>query len=216
MWTLWLNRNISVFENKFYKIDEVMVLIKFRSYAWCKATSLVPELRTNIWDINPVGIISSHMGSLQKNLLDSSVGFFGFTDGSFVRDDSRIYKSSMGGYLKDKENNLLFIFSGPLQVSSILQAEISAVMHLLKSFEESRFSKEDRVFYLDSVEALNVISRVKLGYEVGSVMIDYSTRDLIRKPNVLFKHISRRLNLGADDLAKQGIERKALIQGWFL
>lgn len=101
MWTLWLNGNRGVFENKFYKIDKVMVLIKYRSYAWCQANSLVPELRTNVCDINPVGIISSHKGSVQKNLLDSAFGFVGFTDGSFVRVDSKTYVSSMGGYLKN-------------------------------------------------------------------------------------------------------------------
>lgn len=101
-------------------------------------------------------------------------------------------------------------------MSSILQAEISAVVHLLKSFEESRFSKEGCVFYLDSVEVWNMISRVKLGFEVGNNIMDFSTRNFIRKSNMLFKHISRRLNLGPDDLAKQGLERRGLVQGWFL
>lgn len=100
MWSLWLNRNRGVFENKFYKIDEVLLLIKIRSYAWCQATNLVPETRTSVWNVNPVGIISGHRVVLQRSLMDLAVDILGFTDGSFTRDDTAEYKSGMGGVLK--------------------------------------------------------------------------------------------------------------------
>lgn len=121
-----------------------------------------------------------------------------------------------GGYLKDKENNILFIFSGPLQVSTSLQAEVSAVLHLIRVLENSRFSKDDCVIYLDSEEVLQLVSKAKSGYEVDNCLVEPYSCALIRKPNIHFKHVSRRLNLGADDLAKQGKERKSLVQGWFL
>lgn len=55
--------------------------------------------------------------------MDLVVGLYGFTDGFFVKKDAMMYKANMGGYLKDNKNNLMFIFSGPLQVNSVLLAE---------------------------------------------------------------------------------------------
>lgn len=46
-------------------------------------------------------------------------------------------------------------------------------------------------------------------------LVDAKSIELIGYPNFHFKLISRRLNLGADDLAKRGRDRVSIIQGWF-
>lgn len=41
-------------------------------------------------------------------------------------------------------------------------------------------------------------------------------REMIRKHNFFYKYVPSRLNLGADDLAKQGRDIISLIEGWFV
>lgn len=80
----------------------------------------------------------------------------------------------------------------------------------------SRFSKKDSVIYLNSEETSQMLLKLKLGYEGESSLVDFHTKELIRKPKVFFKQVSRRLNMRADDLAKQGKDRNSLIQGGFV
>lgn len=41
------------------------------------------------------------------------------------------------------------------------------------------------------------------------MLLSHADKDVLRKSNIIFKHISRHLNVGADDLAKQGKNKKA-------
>lgn len=41
LWSLWLNRNRALFENKLYSIEDILLLIKVRSSYWCQATNLI-------------------------------------------------------------------------------------------------------------------------------------------------------------------------------
>lgn len=166
--------------------------------------------------VNPLGTINSFAATLLKGILDHSVSFYGFSDGSFSSNSSIAASAGMGGYLKNKDNELLFIFSGPSVASSSLMSEILEVKHLIVSFASFKWSTEDCVFFTNGDEVLNIIVKVKLGLDGDSFLIDLELRDSIRKPNFYFKHISGRLNLGADDLVNQGRARTRIIQGWFI
>lgn len=123
--------------------------------------------------------------------------------------------AGMGGYLKNKNNDLLFIFSSPVKASSVLMAEILAVKHLLKALVTSRWLKEEFICYLDSKEALSLIRTVKIDLGGDNPLVYSELRNLIKNPNFHFKHISRNFNLYADDLVKQGLSRSKLLQCWF-
>lgn len=56
---------------------------------------------------------------------------------------------------------------------------------------------------------------IKAGLEGDNNLVNYSEKEAIRKSNIVFKHITRRLNVGADYLAKQGNNRNSLVEGWF-
>lgn len=70
---------------------------------------------------------------MKKSLFNSNTEIFGCTDGSFVRNNVLDYKAGMGGFLKNNDHELLFIFSCPFKVNSALQAELFAVNHLVKA-----------------------------------------------------------------------------------
>lgn len=58
--------------------------------------------------------------------------------------------------------------------------------HLLKSIVSSKWATEDRVCYLDSEEALNLIEKIKVGIKGDHVLIDCGLRELIIKLNFTF------------------------------
>lgn len=62
---------------------------------------------------------------------------------------------------------------------------------------------------------MNFVQKVQVGNGSGNEMLDDNVINIIKQPNLSFKHIARILNMGADDLAKQGCNRSNIIQGWF-
>lgn len=79
-------------------------------------------VNSSVWDINPAGAILSHH-STHKGLLDLPTTIYDFTDGSFELNEDTSVSAGMGGYLKDKNNNLFFIFSDPQQANSSFMVE---------------------------------------------------------------------------------------------
>lgn len=215
LWSLWLNRNRNIFEAKQYSLKELVMLIKIRSFRWCQVLNLVHENALSCWSVNPEGLIASHLCSVRVNLFGSNSTIYGCTDGSFVRTNALEYKAGMGVFLKNRDNELLFLFSGPLKVSSALQAEMLAVNHMVKNVVSSMFSQAHCIIYMDSEEALNLIRRIKASLDTGILWMTQVDIEILRNSNITFRHVSRHMNVGADDLAKQGLNRKVLIQGWF-
>lgn len=62
---------------------------------------------------------------------------FGFVDGSFRTNDSGISSAGIGGFIKDKNNRMLFIFSGPVHATTSFLAELYALKHLLQEISTS-------------------------------------------------------------------------------
>lgn len=164
LWSLWINRNRGVFEKKNYKVNEVLWLIKMRAKYWCQASNLLPSqnLNDNVWFLSPCDAISNHLNLLSKGLLDLSADLYGFSDGSLFLDQNNASLASMGGFLKDSNNQIVFLFSGPLKVNSVFLAELNAILHLISIVKHSSFSGKECVFYLDSDEVVRFLMKIKL------------------------------------------------------
>lgn len=173
------------------------------------------NLDENVWFLSLVSAISNHFNSLSKGLLELSASLYGFSDGSLLLDQTNESRAGMGGFLKDNNNQVVFLFSGPLRVNSVFLTELCVVSHLIHIVKNSAFSSKECIFYTDSEEAVRFIMKIKMGVEVERSLVDVQTKELVRLPNFHFKFINRCLNLGADDLAKRGSDRVFIIQGWF-
>lgn len=62
---------------------------------------------------------------------------------------------------------------------------------------------------------VNFVLKIKVGNGSANELIDDNVINIIKQPNFSFKHVARRLNMGANDLAKQGCHKNHIIQGWF-
>lgn len=58
--------------------------------------------------------------------------------------------------------------------------------------------------------------RIKAGLDIDNFWLNHSDKETLRKLNITLRHVSRCMNAGANDLAKQGKNRRVLIQGWFI
>lgn len=130
-----------------YKTEELIILIKTRSFVWCQAFNLVSGQyqHTNVWNINPIWVITNYSGTIQRSLLDLLVKLFGFTDGSLLKENVTCRQAGMGGFLKDVTNKILYMFSGPVQESNVFMVELYAALHLIKVVAKSRYSR--RIVY---------------------------------------------------------------------
>lgn len=82
LWSLWLNRNKGFFEGKFYKVDEVVCLVKFKERSWCHISNLIHNIIifSCMWDVNPSGakvimlLFKKDSSILQQLFLDFLMG----------------------------------------------------------------------------------------------------------------------------------------------
>lgn len=167
-----------------------------------------------LWNVNPCGAILNTNSSLQKELIDEGFKLLGFSDGSFTFQNNDAVLAGIGGYLKDVNGSLKFLFSGPVRSLSSMQAELEAVSHLIKSIAASQFSSEKCLIHLDSEEVVSFILKIKAGLVVKTDLLEDELVNIFMRPNLKFKYIGREMNSGADDLAKQGRQRNYLLQGW--
>lgn len=215
LWSLWLSRNLLSFEGVRTSKEELSFLIKHRAFKWSAAVRLIEDNMNPIWEINPISVIVNHNGRVMRSLWSQNYDLIGFTDGAFSRESFNKCKARIGGYLKDKDDNIVFIFSGPSNASSPLLAELEAISHLLLGIVNSNKRLCWCKVYSDCFEAVRSCSKLKVfGVSDGLWAVEHMIKQ-VNSLKVDFGLISRNLNVGADDLAKQGMHRNKLIEGWW-
>ncbi|KAK1394713.1 hypothetical protein POM88_013769 [Heracleum sosnowskyi] len=186
LWTLWLGRN-------------QLILV------WCQSVNLLEESAT--WSSNPArSIIRSNKNRI-GNLYNINAELVGFIDGAWKMGMNQEIQAGIGGYLKDKEGNLLFIFSGPVKALSAIQSEFEAMMFLVIKILESPWCNNHCLIYSDSLELVKRIQRIRLGHDHEC---EERIKDFLLVAKVEFKKVDRILNCEADNLAKQGATRQKM------
>lgn len=79
-------------------------------------------------------------------------------------------------------NKIIFIFSGTVQATSAFMAELLAVVHFIKAFDNSSLGNEDCIIYSDSEEVLNLIIKIKAGLEEGINLVDPQGKNYLESP----------------------------------
>lgn len=181
LWSIWLNRNRVLFENKAYSSKEVMFLIKIRSFHWFQAVNLVSKDSSVIWRINPIGIIKAHSSTTQRDLMSFSTEVFGFVDGSFRISDSDSTSAGIRGYIKDINNKILFNFSGPVYAITSFLAELYALKHLLQEMSTSVLANKECIIYMDCEELVNLVLKIKVGNESANGLIEDNVKSIIKQ-----------------------------------
>lgn len=73
---------------------------------------------------------------------------FGFVDGSFKMNENGSFTAGMGGFIKDRDNKILFIFSGHVHAITSFLAELYALKHMLQAIRVSKLANKDASFIL--------------------------------------------------------------------
>lgn len=210
LWTLWTSRNEFIFQNKINTQSQLEFLISHRSYLWCSNNGLIHIDSENNWRSNPVRTTKLWYTFMIKELT-YNWDYFAFVDGSWATSGGMI-KSGVGGYIKTKNNNRQFIFSGPTRALTPLQAETNALLVVLREIH-SNISRDNRVVvYTDAHNLYHNIQLYRAGRIRGVPFAENIDMDLYNFINI--EHINRLHNRGADYLAKTGAHKPNIIMGW--
>lgn len=162
LWSVWLYRNLMVFEGKRYKEEEVVWLIKQRSLLWWSAGITGNRICWNLWNLNPTGALLSRL-YLSEGDNEAEYEFYSYTDGAFKMNNNGEILTGMGGFVKDSQGKLSFIFFGPSKVFDSFHAELEAIEYLLRAVEGSDKKMAKIRVHLDSEEVLKLLLRIRAG-----------------------------------------------------
>lgn len=214
LWSIWLARNDCVFNNVKISPSKMDFIIKHRAYSWSLAANLVSKGHDQIWNCYPMQSYLIHNKRLKRDLVDywlSLSDLLCFTDGAWKLNQNNTVEAGIGGFIMNKNHQVIFIFSGPSLQVNAYETEKEALSFLLSQIEVSSHATASFTFLLDSTLVVNQINKQKRTTPVQDFCIKVKN-DLLHCSN--FISIPRSVNSEADSLAKQGSQRMNFLAGW--
>lgn len=211
LWYIWITRNNKVFNQKSISKDRLLAMIKVRAYQWLLASNLVEDNLWREWNASPQLVIQKFWLFKKNaiwNKLREQFEVICMVDGAFVNKNS----AGIGGCIKDRSNNLLFLYFGPSKATSSHEAEWEAAIHMIKTITRDKKGWNSVGLCSDSKEVIQELQNFqdkKLWCELGWV-----EEDCIDLENFHFVHVGREFNLEADGLAKAGLVKDHIVEGW--
>lgn len=157
----------------------------------------------SIWVANPIGYLKiqaiNKKDALLK-ILHDNYDLVGFTDGSWSMGQNQILEAGQGGILYDKPNHSIFLFSGPIQASTPLEAEFLACRFLIEEVKKSNFAGSKIIICTDSYWLAEEFSAIKIKDQTWT--------------NFYIMQCDREINLESDFLAKNGAKQHSLLSEW--
>lgn len=216
LWSLWLARNECAFNKVKISQHNLHFIIKHRTYAWSVATNLVQENQENIWECHPLQTFRVCRSDTKRAILNSTFAisdFLCFSDGSWKDFQNNGAKAGIGGYILNKDNRVISIFSGPSIKESVFDTECEALLFIIDNIRRSSYRNAKFIFLVDSLQIVQEISKIKGG---KCFLLKNNPIDTFMAYNNNFIHIPRELNSAADSLAKQGKSRNKMYSGWMI
>lgn len=209
LWTIWLFRNQCVFEGKKHDRKSLVNLILIRTLSWYESLNLIQKEKEHVWRSNPVGLVLACSKYSKKQLCSKISQLFCFIDGAWDQNHAGI-----GGFIQDSEDNLLFIFSGPVQGDSILASEIyESLVFLLENIFSSQWSDSKVMIFSDNQELVDVVQGINFLRKISWPLDDRFLK-IASNLNFELKKVNRFVNGGADFLAGQGARRGKMLKSW--
>lgn len=117
-----------------------------------------------------------------------------------------IYIAGIGGCILDRDQNLIFIFSGPSQATSPREAEREAILFAFKSFTSRRSIQGRLQIKMNCISLVHDFQKYRAGYTNPDDHADWIR--LINNPGIKVCYSPRDNLIAAHDLATQGTNRK--------
>lgn len=166
-----------------------------------------------LWKVNPIGSIMLQNSKPQETIkVWDNCNYYGFVDGSWKSTSNSPTESGIGGCLLDLEGNIIFIFLGPTNASSPLEAEKQALTFLYSHTSANQSLKGYFTFYSDSKYLQESFLKERSGIIEEELFESCKEwKSLILNSLYKIKFLSREKLVGANKLAKEGRETPSMI-----
>ncbi|KAL1831143.1 hypothetical protein ACET3Z_000794 [Daucus carota] len=144
-------------------------------------------------------MLNSKQG-LYQDLVWWNAEFQAYTDGSWKIINSTTV-AGIGGFITDKDQNLIFIFAGPSLAPSPREAEREAILFVYKAFTSQRTIQGRLQIRTDCLTLFNDVQKLRAGNGSPSKLSDWA--GLISNPNIKVCYSPRENLSAAHDLAVQ-------------
>lgn len=215
LWSIWLARNELVFKKKRIKKVELETIIMIRISKWGKAAAVMNFGEDPLWRINPWGALKIHHLAASNSFWQYRYQNYDLTcmvDGAFDNNQWGQLGGGIGGCIKDRHGKTIYCFSRPIGALSAIEAEISAILHVMHHLLLWQSFNKNVVVCSDSVGAINAIYE---GLDINFPLLvpNFEVASLLRK-NVTIQYVPSDLNDNADKLARDGIRKPGLNCFW--
>ena len=206
IWSIWTARNELLYQDILSPVHRVMEQIKFRSFCWAKTANIVSKEDFTSWCVSPLSAMNVYSLKSLKSTADywlHFVDFIGLVDGA--NQNSISSSAGMGGYILDKHNKVVFIFSGPINSTSGIDSKLEALFYLLKAFYNSEWRNTKMAVLVDSLNLVRTFTTSKLH-------LSESLRKWIQ--NIKLVHMDCISGSAAAQMAKEGRSREKIVEAW--
>lgn len=133
-----------------------------KAFLWCESSGLLYSNIEKYWIANPTKITSLLHTYIIKEL-HATWDYYDFVDESWSNINN-IIKSGIGGYLRKKNIDLMFIFSGLVQATNPLEAETLALFYMIKEVRDNITVGNSIVIHTDSYNLWHIIQKFRAGH----------------------------------------------------
>ena len=211
LWYIWISRNNKVFNQVNIDRNTLSNNIKLRGYRWSLISQGIEEDCWMTWKSNP-RLAVKKLWLLKKDQLwkkcQSKYDLICMVDGAFLQ----INKAGIGGCIKDSSGNLLYIFFGPYKAKNSCETEWAAAVHMINEVVGDNKNWRSLCLCSDSRETILRLKNIKLRKNWQELGLLTAREDRLDK--ISYLHVGREFNMEADGLAKAGMSKNRMVQGW--
>lgn len=216
LWSLWLAQNDRIFNRALSNPEGIFLLAKKRAFEWCNLANIIPHQSANIWACHPKS--TAHFVQVQKKerflaILRHKYEIIAFIDGAYFPNHAQLYKGGVGGVVYDNSKELAFLFFGPCEGLNIEDIELESMLYVSLKISIN-WPGRYAVVCSDSSTAVKKFQEFKLGsIRVRSPVLGSSIEN-VDLNNIWACKISRLWNKETDFLAKQGVKKSHIVEGF--
>lgn len=174
-----------------------------RTFKWPLSIKWLDPSQEKDWERNPKGSISAYHLTFVSfwNKRYGNSDLVATLDGSW---SSCSKKGGISGIIKDNNKRMKVLFSGPISTTDSFSTELKVLKHVLSIWANSYLSSCSIVIFTDSKQLVEEFEEFftlhKRDSRTGLMLTDLNLNPL----GLCLKHINRRFNHEAHDLAKKG------------
>lgn len=223
MWSIWKEQNMRIFEQKFSSIDEIHNLILLRIRWWIKgwgdpfpysSTDILRNPSCLQWQDNiSMTCLSRAKVSSPRSWSPPPTNVLKWNVDASGKEDKR--KAAIGGVLRNSNGNFLCLFSSPIPIMDINNAEILAIHRAIKLPKScDRISYTKLIIESDSANAVKWCNEINGGPSNLNFITNYIRAAMKDGDGVEIIYKSRKTNFVADSMAKQGLNKADEFVAW--